>query len=353
LKILVVIPSLRRGGAERVVSLLTQEWAKSHQVLLAVYDGSSPAYDFGGQLIDLHLPAKGGALKKAFNAACRIFRLNRLVKVEQPDRVISFMESANFPSIISLALARSLDRLVVSVHNDPARFPRAHLFLMPIMYRWPRKVVAVSSGVKDALCILGVPKSKLVAIPNPAPPKGIGGSDLLTGRYPDRFILGVGRLHPQKGFDRLLKAFAEINDLSLKLVILGEGKERSALVEQAHSLGIGDRVSLPGAVEDVMDWYKHALCFVLSSRHEGWGNVLVEAMSNSCPVVSYDCSYGPSEIIQDGISGLLIGEGDVSGLADGIRRVISDGALRNNLVRNGLDRVQEFEVERLAEHWIL
>ncbi len=353
MKILAVIPSLRRGGAERVVSLLTQEWAKSHQVLLAVYDGSSPAYDFGGQLIDLHLPAKSGVLRKAFNAAYRIFRLNRLVRAEKPDRVISFMESANFPSIISLALAGDLNRLVVSVHNDPARFPRSHRLLMPIMYRWPRKVVAVSSGVKNALCILGVPKSKLIAIPNPAPPKGIGGSDFLTGKYPDRFILGVGRLHPQKGFDRLLTAFSEINDVSLKLVILGEGKERSALVKQASSLGIGDRVSLPGTVEDVMDWYKHALCFVLSSRHEGWGNVLVEAMSNSCPVVSYDCSYGPSEIIQNGESGILIAEGDVSGLADGIRRVITDGALRNSLVTNGLNRVQEFEVGRLAEHWLL
>jgi len=352
MKLLVVIPSLHRGGAERVVSMLTQEWCKTHEVLLAVFDASQPAYAHGGKLIDLSAPAQAGVVRKTANAFSRILRLSRLIRREHPDRIISFMESANFPATFAALLTGDLGRLSVSVRNDPSRFTYAYRLLLPLLYRLPRRVVAVSQGVALALGDMGVPKNRLTTIPNPSPQR-INSSDQANrpNTAPERYILGVGRLHQQKGFDRLLHAFSSIADPDLHLVILGEGGERASLEALAKSLGIGPRVLMPGAIADPMPWYQHAACFVLSSRHEGWPNVLFEAMCNGCPVVSFDCQYGPSEIIHHEVNGLLINEGDVARLANAVNSVICDANLRTRLMRAGLYRTKEYDISLLSECW--
>ncbi len=168
--------------------------------------------------------------------------------------------------------------------------------------------------------------------------------------YP--FVLGVGRLAYEKGFERLLEAFSRIRPPGVHLVILGEGPERANLIKRAKELGIEEYVHLPGFVTDVDTWYRHAECFVLSSRHEGWGMVLTEAMDNSCPVVSFDCNYGPSEILEGGANGLLVPEGDVEGLAKAMERVLKDGALRRDLAAKGMERAKMFDVKKIAPRWL-
>jgi len=351
-KLLVVIPSLHRGGAERVVSLLTQEWCKSHEVLLSVFDASRPAYSYGGKLVDLSISAQAGVVRKMANALRRIFRLSGAMRRERPDRIISFMESANFPAIFAALLTGHLGKLSVSVRNDPSRFAYPYRLLLPLLYRLPRRVVAVSQGVALALGDMGVPKNRLITIPNPAP-RSINIDQLnRPSTAPGRYILGVGRLHQQKGFDRLLYAFSSIANPDLHLVILGEGGERASLEALAKSLGIGPRVLMPGVVADPMPWYQHAACFVLSSRHEGWPNVIFEAMSNGCPVVSFDCQYGPSEIIHHGVNGLLVDDGNVDVLKESIGMLVNDTLQRKKLALQGFKRSAEFKSEALAEKWL-
>lgn len=355
-RILVVIPSLERGGAERVVSVLTQEWARQHDVTLALFDARDPAYPYGGRLVDLGCPAGSGVRCKAINAFLRVIRLSRLIRATQPDRIITFMESANFPAILAAVLTGARDRLVVSVRNDPARFPKGYRSLIPWLYRYPNRVVTVSNGVAEALARMGVPRTKLQAIPNPVALDGLE-SGLMVDRaglpgMPARFILAVGRLHPQKGFDRLLQAFARIAAADLHLVILGEGPERGKLQAQTEDLGIGAFVHLPGALKNPFLWYRQAACFVLSSRYEGFPNVLIEAMACGCPVVSFDCHYGPYEIIEDGVSGLLVPEGDVEGLARAIRRVVEDDYLSQTLREAGKERARQFDVKEVARQWL-
>lgn len=356
MRILVVIPSLARGGAERVVSLLSKEWAREHDVTLALFDARHPVYPYGGRLVDLACSASPGVRSKATNAFLRVLRLSRLIRATQPDRIITFMESANFPATLAAVRTGVRDRLVVSVHNDPAHFPKVYRSLIPWLYRLPGRVVAVSNGVAEALARMGVPRTKLHAIPNPIAlddlQKSLGVGDPGLPDIPGRFILGVGRLHQQKGFDRLLKAFARIAAADLRLVILGEGSERDKLQAQAEDLGIGPLVHFPGAVENPFPWYRQAACFVLSSRYEGFSNVLIEAMACGCPVVSFDCHYGPSEIIEDGVSGLLVPEGDVEGLARAIRRVLEDDRLRQALRKAGKERARQFDVKEVARQWL-
>ncbi len=354
MKIFVVIPNLLAGGgAERVVSVLTKEWAKSHHVMLMLFDASGQIYDYGGQIVDLRLPASDNPIRKAWNVGARAMRLIGLLRRECPDRVISFMEGANFPTIVAAALAGYLDRLYVSVHNNPASFLLVFRVLLSYLYHLPVGVIAVSEGVKRGLEAMGVPTTKISVIPNP-----IARTDRQAIEHKsvspitDHFILGVGRLVWQKGFDRLLVTFRRLNQSDLHLVILGEGKERLALINLAHELGIEERVYFPGRVADVETWYRQAACFVLSSRHEGWPLVLMEAMANGCPVVSFDCQYGPSEIIEDSESGLLVAEGDVEGLTKAIARVLDDETLRRNLVVKGMERVKAFDIKEIALRWL-
>ena len=350
MKIMAVIPSLSRGGAERVLSLLTQEWATSHEVIVVAFDGRSPAYECGGRLVDLGLTVPSNVLEKVYVALASVLRLVGLFRRERPDRIVSFMEPANFPAAIGAALIGLRMALTVSVHHNPAVLPIVRRALIPWIYRLPLRVVAVSEGVREVLESMGLPAIKVLTIPNPVATQ----ADPIPqpSPFPIRYILGAGRLRPEKGFDRLLKAFANVDRTDLHLVILGDGVERDALVALSHEFGIGDRVHLPGAVSDIDTWYQHAECFVLSSRSEAWAMVLVEAMANGCPVVSFRCNYGPPEIIENPRSGILVKEGDVEALADAIRRVVSDARLRRSLAIEGKRRAMIFDVKEIAGRWI-
>lgn len=354
MKLLVVVPSLHCGGAERVASLLSQEWAKEHEVRLVIFDSTNLSYTYGGDLVDLQLPASNSLLAKPVRFLRRIITLSNLFKAVDPHRIISFMESANFPCIIASVLTGTHKRLLVSVHNDPRRFPFVFKLLIPVLYRLPFRTVAVSQGVKNALVHMGVPVNRLRSIPNPVPkdaPK-LSVPLLKPKDVPERYVLAVGRLHHQKGFDQLIDAFASIADRDLHLVILGEGKERSNLLEQASSLGISSRVLMPGIQSDVWSWYRYAICFVLSSRYEGWGNVVLEAMSQSCPVIAFDCDYGPREIITHRLDGLLIPPGHLALLASSISELICNPALSKYLSANATVRVCKYYPSSLSRQWL-
>jgi glycosyltransferase involved in cell wall biosynthesis len=166
------------------------------------------------------------------------------------------------------------------------------------------------------------------------------------------FLLAVGRLHRLKGFDQLIEAFAQLQDTNLHLIILGEGAERNNLEVLVKQLGLEKRVLLPGWVSNPLSAYRSARCYVLSSRHESWSMVLVEAMASGCPVVSFACDYGPNEIINHGISGLLVEPGDVDGLSQAIRLVLGDEDLRSRLREGGRRRVEDFRLEVIAPEWL-
>jgi glycosyltransferase involved in cell wall biosynthesis len=120
-------------------------------------------------------------------------------------------------------------------------------------------------------------------------------------------ILGIGRLAPQKHFSMLIDAFAEIaTDRDLHLVILGQGPELDARIQQARKLGVGDRVFFPGFVPNPQAYLRRARIFALASRNEGFCMALIEAMEAGTAIVSTDCPYGPSEVVDGGRFGRLV-----------------------------------------------
>ena len=261
------------------------------------------------------------------------------------------MESANYPTIVAAAVTGLLDRLSVSVRCNPANIPWLNRLLIPIAYRLAERVVAPSNGVRTALQKMGLPRRKLSVIPNPLG-RRTDATTSTRAESPLRYILGVGRLEREKGFDRLLKAFSEVERSDVHLVILGDGTERSALRAISQELGIASHVHLPGMVSDVDAWYRRADCFVLTSHYEGSPNVVVEAMANGCPVVSFDCSYGPAEILEGGRSGILVPQDDIAGLSAAIQRLVSDCPLRGCLSEVGRERAKAFSVEKIAPRWL-
>ena len=186
------------------------------------------AYQHGGRIVDLRLPANG-LVQKVYRLGMGAARLAHLFQQERPERIVSFMESANFPAIMAAAVTGLLDRLWISVRVNPAVIPTAYRLLIPWLYRAPARIVAPSEGVKEGLKRMGLSEDKLHFIPNPMTSR-CGSTQGPGSAFPHSFVLGAGRLVPAKGFDRLLKAFSLVNRKDLHLVVLGEGREREALM---------------------------------------------------------------------------------------------------------------------------
>jgi glycosyltransferase involved in cell wall biosynthesis len=160
-------------------------------------------------------------------------------------------------------------------------------------------------------------------------------------------------LVPEKGFELLIRAFAGCiaNHRDWDLAIFGDGPEREALQSLAARLGIAGSVQFGGLVRETAAELAASEIFALSSKFEGFPNVLLEAMSCGTPVVSFDCPSGPSEIIRDGFDGLIVPPGDVNLFSAALARLMSDSALRAQLGNNARTSVERYSAEKISAMW--
>jgi glycosyltransferase involved in cell wall biosynthesis len=190
--------------------------------------------------------------------------------------------------------------------------------------------------------------TRVVAIPNAVP-----GMSAAPGGRSEPVVLGVGRLSAQKGFGRLIRAFAPVAAAhpEWRLRICGDGPRRRFLHRLVRDLGLTERVALPGAVRGIEHEMARASVFALSSRFEGFPMVLLEAMSMGLAIVSFDCPTGPRELLDDGRSGILVPEGDVDALAAALERVVADAELRGRLGRGAQAVAAAYSLDRVGERW--
>lgn len=223
-------------------------------------------------------------------------------------------------------------------------------------YRRAEAIIANSEGVaKDISVVTGIPLASIHVIRNPTVSREmfLEAEEPLDHPWfgPDGppIILGVGRLARQKDFATLLRAFAKLRSKRpCRLIILGEGKERAALVSLASQLGIQSDVELSGHVSNPFSFMKRASLFVLSSAWEGSPNVLIQAMALGVPVVATDCWSGPRAILQDGRYGPLVPVGDADGLAEAMARTL-DHPLRAEALR---DAVESYRADRCVKDYL-
>jgi GalNAc-alpha-(1->4)-GalNAc-alpha-(1->3)-diNAcBac-PP-undecaprenol alpha-1,4-N-acetyl-D-galactosaminyltransferase len=281
--------------------------------------------------------------------------LRRALRSVESPVVVSFGTSIN---IITLRACEGLGRrVIISERNDPRRLARFGLW--DLMWRKHyRSADLVTANTHTALNDMSgfVEPGKLAYVPNPlalAKGNGNGNGHAHTPISPSPFFLNIGRLVSDKAHDVLLEAFALLGDelKEWRLAILGDGRMRDTLKAQAASLGVASRVHWHGIVQDPHAFYRAANIFVLPSRVEGTPNALLEAMSCGLPVIVSDGAPGPLELVEDGVTGLVVPVNDATALAAALRRLASDDELRSRLGEAARARVSEYELPRALAAW--
>ncbi|OJU09709.1 MAG: hypothetical protein BGN85_11115 [Alphaproteobacteria bacterium 64-11] len=352
----IVLHDLRGGGAERACLRLARGMARAGEVVDLILVRGEGAY-----LKDVPSGITVSVLE-APRVSRAIMPLAAHLRATRPRAVLSALTHMNVAAIAAVRLSGCGARIVVSERNQISAkaevaqgwWQRSLYRAIPMVYRLADKVVAVSEGVAGDLVRFGrLPGQKVGAIHNPVFETDIGTLSRADPSHPwfapggPPVILGVGRLHHQKGFDILLDAFAHARaQTDCRLVILGEGEERGRLEAQANALGLAYDIDMPGFCANPFALMARAGCFVLSSRWEGFPNALVEAMACGAPVVATDCPSGPAEIL----GGLtpLVPVDDPRALGDAIVATLSG--------RPGTERLraraQEFSVAAATARYL-
>lgn len=327
-KIALFIPNLEGGGAERAFVNLANGFVHF------------------GHHVDLILAQKQGVYFEDLSKDVNIYNLEanrfkymirpliKYLKNFKPMVLISALERANLASVIARALSGINVKLILTEHCIPSlyyksckkwivqNFPKWGGYF----YRCSDKVVGVSHGVaKELTDVMNISKEKVTFIPNPVVTPQIfelsqcdpGHPWMQSSEIP--VIVTVGRLVKQKDHETLLLSIYKIlKQRKVRLVIVGEGEEKVRLKNLARSLEIEKAVDFVGFTNNPFAYMKRAAVFVLSSRFEGLGNVLIEAMALGTPIVSTDCKSGPAEILAHGRYGRLVPVGDPDALASAI-----------------------------------
>lgn len=249
--------------------------------------------------------------------------LIRALRAIRPARALVIGPSNMAPFTLAAIVAGFTGKVMLRVSNSPIGMQAIYSPPKRMLKRWSfrralrraHRVIALTRDMVDELAqVWSVPRAHIHHIPN-----GVTLPDTPSVRSPDDppMLLCVARLAPQKDHETLLRAFAILRRKhDCRLVLAGGGGERARLEELAHNLGIADDVTFLGHVADVAPLYRRARLVVLSSRHEGFPNVLIEALAHGCPLVATDCPTGPAEVIDSPEIGLLARVGDAEDLAD-------------------------------------
>ena len=343
--IMLIVPSLIRGGVERVVSVLSKEFSKYYQVIVVIYHGPVE-YEINGKLVNLKTPTSSflGKIKNTFQ---RVMKLKKLIKDISPDYIVSFM--GNLQPILTLK------PIIASIHSNPDYFPLFfRRLLLKTIYKLPnvKKIVTVSKGIEKKLNNqYNLKKTKTIY--NPIDLKLINQKSLDPKPFEFDYILAAGRLSRGKGFDILINAFAKSNlKNKIKLIILGEGKERDNLEKLIDGLDLKSQVLLYGKVDNPFVYMTHSIFFITSSRHEGFSVILLEALACETPVIATNCETGPSEIIENEKNGLLIPVEDEKALKEAMEKLFYDKELHVKLKANTRRSVKKYDIENIVKDWI-
>jgi len=350
------LPNLGGGGAERVFTNLANAFVEKGMVVdfvLGKAEGPNLSQiDRRINVVDLGTNTVYGWLRP----------MKSYLKERHPELVLSALHHANLTALWANMLSGTKTRIIVSVHgtmsHDIGKSKKKLAKAIPLLVRafYPKadKIICVSNGVAQELINkYHLPKNKVQVIYNPVVTEDMFKKAeepldhpwFQPGQPP--VILGVGRLHPQKDFPTLIKAFALVRKKTeARLMILGEGSERAKLEQLVKQLGLQNDICMPGFVDNPYKYMKHSSVFVLSSRWEGLPTVLIEALALGLPVVSTDCPSGPAEILEGGKWGRLVPVGTPEALANAILEALNDERGK------GAERAKEFSLDRIVDQYV-
>ncbi|AEC20674.1 putative glycosyltransferase [Pusillimonas sp. T7-7] len=361
MKILFFVSSMHAGGAERVAATLASAWARRGDAvtLVPTYTGKGDCFYPLDPAVKLEWLADrmSAAGRKAWPPFSKLRAIRTLVRDAQPDVIVSFLTNVN---VMVLLATRGMGvPVVVCERTNPAFSNSAGKllqFLRCKTYPWAAKVLMQSQDGVQALKQMVPNVERLGVIPNPLPPELRGlAPDASPARFKDRKqLMAMGRLVPFKRFDALIQAFAALaaDYPEWDLTIWGEGPLREALEQQVQDAGLAARIVLPGRTSQPWQELDKADMFILTSRVEGFPNVLLEAMALGCACVTVDCPSGPREMSQDGKDAILVPLGDQNALISGLAQLMDDPALRDRLGQRAAVSVRErYGLQQILALW--
>ncbi len=307
-KLLFIIQTLQTGGGERVCVNLANYFAEhGYQISLAIHARNiEGVYFLHPSIRIIHVRMlRFGYIPAALAFLLQLFFMRRI-----PDVMIAFMWHANvFTSILAKV---SGIRCILSEQSNPemAKHDPNLIRLASRHFRYADRMVVLNKGAFRFMCQkMGLPPERIVTIPNPCEKTVPCQTERLMEQP---YLLAVGRLVSIKGFDRLIRMFAEIAKLHPEehLVICGDGRERENLKALAASLRLSDKIHFQGVCRNLAPWYRHADALCFTSHYEGWPNVIMEAMGQGLPVIAFNCHYGPAEMIASHRNGILVPQDD-------------------------------------------
>jgi glycosyltransferase involved in cell wall biosynthesis len=357
-----VIYSLGAGGAERVIVSLANHWAdRGWRVTLVTLAGCDrDFYRLHSGVRRIALGVDGESRNMAAAVAHnlrRVYALRKVLRQEQPDVAFGMMSTAS--CLLALAASRTGIPALGTERSWPPKMTigRIWWWMRRITYPWLDAVVApTAQGARWLERHAGVRRAQVipnpVTYPVPAGEPKVSPAVIRDGSGAG-LLLAVGRLSPEKGFDRLLTAFARLAPRfpGWRLAIVGEGPLRPVLESQATALRLKERVCFPGVVGNIGDWYRSASLYVLVSHFEGFPNTLCEAMAYGLPAVSVDCATGPRDILSDGVNGLLVPQNDINALTSALARLLGDASLRRRLGAGALEVRERLALDRISGEW--
>lgn len=343
------------GGLERVLSIKASVLAEDygHEVHIVSLNEPipNPFYEFNSKIIFHNIKVTGNPLRYLKNY---LQGIRKKVKQLQPD-VISVcddgLKAFSLPLLLGGQWPIVYERHVSKQIEMNVNFPiwkkvwiQTKWHLMGILGKHFSKFVVLTNGNTKEWSNV----ANIMVIPNP------------TSFYPNesaaltnKKVIAVGKQGYQKGYDRLLQAWQQVQKKhpNWQLEIYGTINPKYKLQELADQLTIGNKVSFFPPEKDIQSKYLDASIYVMASRYEGFGMVLIEAMACSVPCVSFDCPHGPADIIAHNEDGLLVANGDTAALAIAIATLIEDENLRKTMGKNAKQNVQRFLPETILKQW--
>lgn len=339
-KILFVTGGLGRGGAQRVMSLLADEYVKAGwSVHMAMLLENEVGYQINSEIILHDLVRKGSYVK---NVAGWLWDLRKLIQIEHPNVVLSFVGRIN---ILTMLAGRGLGiPIVVSERNDPAHDRRSSFEIKLCRYFYGKADLVVFQTKYQKAFYGKRCEHNGVIIGNPI------AADVYGGEHPNKDIISVGKLMNQKNHPMLIRAFATIADQypEKSVHIFGSGGLKTELQSLIDQLGMSGRIILEGNSDRMIELLHEYQYFVMTSDYEGLSNALLEAMMSGMTCISTAWS-GVEDVIRDGENGYLVPVGDVDELSRKISMVMDQDHTATD--QEGIKTATAYKTESIIQNW--
>nr|WP_314896476.1 glycosyltransferase [uncultured Flavobacterium sp.] len=353
IKIALVGYRLSRGGAEKVMAVLSQFFEKQGVEVHNIIVLDEVSYSYSGKLVNL------GKMKNAsnglFNKWNRFVFLKKYLDENEFDFIIDFR--FRIKSIQEVLIAKWLykTKTIFTVHSYLIHHYMPNWsFLTRFMYSDCYKMVSVTNESKELIESKHHLKN-VVRIYNPIDIDEIVVKSKALNELQYDYIIGVGQMETNiKQFDKLIEAYSEsvLPKNNIHLVLLGDGERKRILQNVVKERKIEDKVHFLGYQNNPFKYLKKARFFVLSSLNEGLPNVILESLACETPVVAFDCSSGPSEMIQHKENGLLVANQNIEKLSEAMNLFVEDENLYRYCKQNALQSVQSFSVSAIGKQWL-